>query len=68
MNKYADKTSAERSVERWEGEGGEVLPTGLRIKERAAFEKQENKDGERRQAEEASDNSLERKDFQKKSD
>ncbi len=24
MNKYADKTSVERSIERWENEGGEV--------------------------------------------
>ena len=43
---YADKTGVERSIERWEGEGGEVLPTALRIIERAAIEKQENKDNE----------------------
>jgi len=27
---YADKTGVERSIERWEGEGGDVLPTALR--------------------------------------
>lgn len=43
MKKYADKTSIERSVERWENEGGEVLPTELRNAERAAIEQQENK-------------------------
>lgn len=46
MKKYADKTSAERSIERWEGEGGEVLPTALRNKEIAEIEKREDKCGE----------------------
>jgi hypothetical protein len=55
MNKYADKTSVERSVERWENEGGDVLPIALRNKERAAIEKQENKN----------DDSFERENVQK---
>ncbi len=50
---YADKTGVERSLERWEGEGGEVLPTTLRLIELAAIEKQENKDdGEQSASEE----------------
>ena len=67
MKKYADKTSAERSIERWENEGGDVLPTALRNKEIAKIEMQENKSDKRQHIRKVIDNSFEGKNPQSNS-
>lgn len=68
MKKYADKTSDERAIKRWENEGGEVVEIESLNKKEAAIEKRQNKSGESQHTDEVSDNSFEAESFQKKSD